>query len=71
MVADIPLKEFAFFKDFSDDQLKKLASLAKEETHPTGAHLYQGGDTVRSLYLIKEGADYLIGERGMSTLTEY
>ncbi len=55
MVANIPLKEFAFFKDFSDDQLKKLASLAKEETHPTGAHLYQKGDTARSLYLIKEG----------------
>lgn len=55
MVANIPLKEFAFFKDFSDDQLKKMASLAKEETHPTGAHLYQKGDTARSLYLIKEG----------------
>ena len=55
MVANIPLKEFSFFKDFSDDQLKKLASLAKEETHPTGAHLYQKGDTARSLYLIKEG----------------
>ena len=41
MVANIPLKEFTFLKDFSDDQLKKLASLTKEETHPTGAHLYQ------------------------------
>jgi hypothetical protein len=43
MVANIPLKEFAFFKDFNDDQLKKLASLAKEEAHPTVAHLYQKG----------------------------
>lgn len=55
MIANIPLKEFAFFKDLSDDQLNKLASLAKEETHPAGAHLYQKGDTARSLYLIKEG----------------
>lgn len=55
MVANIPLKEFAFFKDFSDDQLKKLASLAKEETHLAGTHMYQKGDTARSLYLIKEG----------------
>ena len=55
MAVKIPLKDFAFFKDFSDDQLNKLASLAKEENHLAGTHMYQKGDVARSLYLIKEG----------------
>ena len=55
MAAKIHLKDFAFFKDFSDDQLNKLASLAKEENHLAGAHMYQKGDVARSLYLIKDG----------------
>ena len=55
MAVKISLKDFAFFKDFSDDQLNKLASLAKEENHLAGTHMYQKGDAARSLYLIKEG----------------
>lgn len=55
MAVKIPLKDFAFLKDFSDDQLNKLASLAKEENHLAGTNMYQKGDVARSLYLIKEG----------------
>jgi len=49
------LKEFSFFKDFSNEQLKKMASLAKEETYQAGTQLYANGDEARSLYLLKEG----------------
>jgi len=55
MLAITVLKEFSFFKDFSDDQLKKMASLAKEETHQAGTQLYSNGDAARSLYLLREG----------------
>jgi CRP-like cAMP-binding protein len=55
MAVKTPLKDFAFFKDFSDDQLNKLASLAKEENHLSGTHMYQKRDVARSLYLIKDG----------------
>jgi len=55
MAVKIPLKDFSFFKDFSDDQLNKLASLAKEDNHLAGMHMYQKGDVARSLYLIKDG----------------
>lgn len=49
------LKEFAFFKEFNDDQLQKLSVLAEEETFLAGAHMYKKGDIAKSLYLIKEG----------------
>ncbi len=55
MIASTILREFLFFKDFSDDQLKKLSSLAKEETYQAGTQLYSNGDVARSLYLLREG----------------
>src|SRR5450756_1442779 len=55
MIAVNFLKEFAFFKDFSSDQLKKLATLATKESHMAGEHMYQKGDAARSLFLVKEG----------------
>ena len=55
MITISTLKEFAFFKDFSDDQLKKLAALAKEESYQAGAQLYSNGDAARCLYLIVAG----------------
>ncbi|PKN17586.1 MAG: hypothetical protein CVU71_16115 [Deltaproteobacteria bacterium HGW-Deltaproteobacteria-6] len=55
MVPITKLKEFAFFKGFSDVQLKKLAALAKEETYQAGTQLYANGDKARSLYLIQGG----------------
>jgi hypothetical protein len=54
MIAVNLLKEFAFFKDFSSDQLKKLSSVATKESHMAGEHMYQKGDAARSLFLIKK-----------------
>jgi len=49
------LKDFPFFKNFSNDQINKMASLAKEENYKAGATLYQKGDPARCLYLIEDG----------------
>jgi CRP-like cAMP-binding protein len=55
MVAISILKSFAFFKDFTNDQLVKLEALANEETYAAGTQLYSTGDPARSLYLLQEG----------------
>ena len=43
MVATDALKEFAFFKGFTEVQLEKLASIAVEETYRAGAQMYKKG----------------------------
>jgi CRP/FNR family transcriptional regulator, cyclic AMP receptor protein len=55
MIAISVLKEFAFLKDLSNDQLIKLESLAKEENYQAGTPLYSHGDAARCLYLLQEG----------------
>ena len=55
MIAISVLKKFAFLKDFTNDQLIKLESLANEENYQAGAQLYSNGDTARCLYLLQEG----------------
>jgi CRP/FNR family transcriptional regulator, cyclic AMP receptor protein len=55
MIAIGTLKEFAFFKDFSDDQLKKLAVLAREEMYQAATQMYSSGDEARCLYLVQSG----------------
>jgi CRP/FNR family transcriptional regulator, cyclic AMP receptor protein len=55
MVPISVLKEFAFFKEFNDEQLDKLSALASEESYLAGTQMYQNGDAARSLYLVKEG----------------
>ena len=65
MIAINLLKKFAFLKDFSSDQLKKLASLATEESHVAGEHMYQIGDAARSLFLVKEGKVVMFMENHM------
>jgi CRP-like cAMP-binding protein len=67
MIAVNLLKEFAFFKDFSSDQLKKLSSVATKESHMAGEHMYQKGDAARSLFLIKEGKVVMFMESYVGT----
>jgi CRP-like cAMP-binding protein len=55
MADKLAMKGVTFFKDFSDEQIAKLAPLAKEEKYPSGSLLYQKGDPARSLYIIEEG----------------
>jgi len=55
MVTANMLKEFNFFKDFTNEQLEKLSSIAAEETYAAGSQMYKKGDPARSLYILLEG----------------
>lgn len=49
------LKQFAFFKGFSDEELTKLLEIAKEESYKAGVQVYKKGDPASKLYLLEEG----------------
>ena len=55
MVTANMLKEFHFFKDFTNEQLERLSSIAAEETYAAGSQMYKKGDPARSLYIMVEG----------------
>ena len=55
MVTANMLKEFNFFKDFTNEQLERLSSIAAEETYAAGSQMYKKGDPARSLYIMAEG----------------
>lgn len=59
------LKEFKFFKDFTDDQLAKLAAMAVEEACEAGAQMYKKGDPARSLFLCREGKVVMVMDNYM------
>jgi CRP-like cAMP-binding protein len=60
MISANHLKEFAYFKGFSDPELEKLAAVATEETYDAGTQIYKTGDPARCLYLILEGKVILV-----------
>lgn len=49
------LKEFSFFKGFTDEELSKLAEIATEESFKAGAQVYKKGDPASKFYLLIEG----------------
>lgn len=49
------LKNSVIFQKLTDDQLKKLAKIASEESHPAGTLLYKEGDPATKYYIITEG----------------
>ncbi len=55
MVPIETLRQFTFFRGFSDAQLEKLAALATEESHMAGTQIYRQGDPAKSLYIVNEG----------------
>ena len=65
MIAVSALREFAFLKDFNEEQLKKLAALAVEEKYQAGTQLYANGDAARCLYLLESGKVALLMENYM------
>lgn len=65
MITGNDLKEFKFFKDFTDDQLKKLAAIATEESYEAGTQMYKKGDPARSLFLCREGKVVMVMENYM------
>jgi CRP-like cAMP-binding protein len=49
------LKRCSMVRDLSDEQLKIIAKLAKEETYEVGELLIRQGRTVEKLFLIEDG----------------
>jgi len=49
------LKRCSLVRDLSDEQLKTIAKLAKEETYEVGELLIKQGRTVEKLFLIEDG----------------
>lgn len=49
------LKLYKFFKDFSDDEVKKFADIATEQLYKAGAQIWKRGDVAKNLYLLEEG----------------
>ena len=60
MISANHLKEFAYFKGFSDPELEKLAAVATEETYDAGTQIYKTGDPAKYLYLVREGKIILV-----------
>ncbi|MDA8123843.1 MAG: cyclic nucleotide-binding domain-containing protein [Deltaproteobacteria bacterium] len=55
MISTDRLKAFEFFKGFSDAQLARLVTTAKEEIFEAGVPMYKNGDPARALFMIEEG----------------
>lgn len=49
------LKQCSLVRDLSDEQLKTIANLAKEETYEVGELLIRQGRTAEKLFLIEDG----------------
>jgi CRP-like cAMP-binding protein len=67
MVAVELLRRFDFFLGFSDEQMKKLADIAAEESYKAGFQLWRKGDQARNLYLLEGGKIVLVMEAYMGT----
>jgi CRP-like cAMP-binding protein len=62
MISTHQLKAFEFFSGFTDAQLDKLVTVAKEETFDAGTQMYKSGDPARALFMIVEGKAILTME---------
>jgi len=55
MVSADVLKTFGFFKEFTDEELKKFSDIATEDSYKAGVQLWKKGDAAKHLLLLKEG----------------
>jgi CRP-like cAMP-binding protein len=55
MVSVDLLKGYDFFKGFSEEQVKKLADIATEESYKAGFQLWKKGAPAKTLYLLERG----------------
>jgi CRP-like cAMP-binding protein len=54
------LRQFDFFQGFSEEQVKKLADIADEESYKAGFQIWKKGDPAKTLYLV-EGGKVVLG----------
>jgi CRP-like cAMP-binding protein len=55
MVSADLLKGYDFFKEFTEEETKKLADIAIEQSFKAGFQIWKRGDQAKNLYLLKEG----------------
>ena len=55
MVSVDRLKNYAFFKGFSNEELKKFADITEEEACRAGSQIWKKGDQAKVLSLLEEG----------------
>ncbi len=55
MVSVDLLKQYAFFKGFTNDELKKFAEIATEDSYKAGIQMWKKGDPAKKLFLLEEG----------------
>ena len=67
MVSVDILKQFDFFQGFNDEQIKKLADMATEESYKAGFQLWKKGDPAQNLYLLEVGKIVLVIDTYMGT----
>ena len=67
MVSVDLLRQFDFFQGFSNEQIKKLADIATEESYRAGVQIYKKGDPAKKLYLLEGGKIVLAMETYMGT----
>jgi CRP-like cAMP-binding protein len=67
MVSVDLLRQFDFFQGFSDEQIKKLADIANEESYRAGVQIYKKGDPAKKLYLLEGGKIVLAMDTYMGT----
>jgi CRP-like cAMP-binding protein len=67
MVSTDLLRQFDFFQGFSEEQIKKLADIATEESYKAGFQLWRKGDPAKTFYLVEGGKVVLSMENYMGT----
>ena len=60
MVSIDQLKGYKFFKGFTDEELKKVADVATEESYKAGLQLWRKGDQANKAYFLEEGKVLLV-----------
>lgn len=67
MVSADLLKQYDFFKGFSEEQIKKLADIAVEKSYKAGFQLWKKGDQAKNLYMLEEGKVVMVMDTYMGT----
>ena len=67
MVSADLLKGYDFFKGFSEEETKKLADIAVEQSYKAGFQIWKKGDQAQDLYLLEEGKVVMAMDTYMGT----
>jgi len=60
------LKQYSFFKGFSEDELKKLVDIAVEQSFKAGFQIWRKSEPAKNLYLLEDGKVVMVMDCYMS-----